>query len=179
VIAFAVSCDNQVDLLENFDQNLSASVRGTYTGHLTNSASNQSRPATLTVITQNDSLVSMHCLANDFDSTVMVRLYQNMDSIMVCSTENDFYSQYGRELNMDYMDFSHNMPQGWMGNNMNSNCWAGNDQWNAWTNHMNTQHASNDEHFGGFDMESNISYYTFRIKNGNNTYDEFFQGIKK
>lgn len=88
VIAFAVSCDNQTDSLKNFDPNLSAYVQGTYTGHLTNSASNQRRPATLTVITQYDSLVSMYYLANDFVSTDMVRLYQNMDNIMACSTGN-------------------------------------------------------------------------------------------
>ena len=65
-----------------------------------------------------------------------------------------------------------NMNQGWGNSN-----WAGTDQWNAWTNHMNTQHNQNDNHFGGFKPNMNSCIYKFSVQNSTN-YFEVFEGVK-
>jgi len=166
-------------------------VVGSYSGTLKNSNLKQSREATMTVSIQNDSLIMMHCVANNFDTTLTMQLYQNYDSVMVCYTGQDFFNEYGHNTN-NY-DFCTSQQSGWMndnwmndsnswGNNNNdwgSNNWAGDDQWNAWTNHMNTQHNENDEHYGGFNPEMNSCNYTFSMNDGNSDYSEMFEGIKK
>ncbi len=177
VAAIATSCDNQADLLGN-DLNLARSVSGVYDGTLTNSVTGQSRDATLTVTYENDSLVSLNCVADGFDTTMTMRLYQNYDSIMLCSTGDDFYEMYGHQYRGD-VDFSHSMDKNSMNHNMNCNCWAGDDQWNAWTNHMNTQHDADDRHYGGFDTKSHTSNFDFQMNDGQNMWFESFRGVKK
>ncbi|WP_430971581.1 hypothetical protein [Sunxiuqinia rutila] len=171
------------------DNTLASSVIGTYTGTLKSTATNQSSPATLNVTLINDSLVSMHCLSYNFDSTFTMQLYQNYDSIMVCHTGQEFYNEYGH--NRNNYDFCTNRQSGWENNawmndgncwgNMNqgwgNSNWAGTDQWNAWTNHMNTQHNQNDNHFGGFNPNMNSCIYKFSIENSSN-YLKVFEGVK-
>jgi hypothetical protein len=168
---------------------LASSVIGKYTGTLKSTATNQSSPATLNVTLINDSLVSMHCLSYNFDSTFTMQLYQNYDSIMVCHTGQEFYNEYGH--NRNNYDFCTNRQSGWENNawmndgncwgNMNqgwgNSNWAGTDQWNAWTNHMNTQHNQNDNHFGGFNPNMNSCIYKFSIENSSN-YLKVFEGVK-
>ena len=171
------------------DNTLASSVIGTYTGTLKSTATNQSSPATLNVTLINDSLVSMHCLSYNFDSTFTMQLYQNYDSIMVCYTGQDFFAEYGH--NRNNYDFCTNRQSGWTNNawmndgncwgNMNqgwgNSNWAGTDQWNAWTNHMNTQHNQNDNHFGGFNPKMNSCIFKFTIQNNFN-YFEVFEEVK-
>ncbi len=170
---------------------LASGVIGTYSGTLKNSGTNQSKNATLTVTMQNDSLVRMHCVAQNFDSTVMVQLYENHDSIMACYAGQDFYNEYGHNTN-NY-DFCNNqqsgwMNQGWMGdenhygnhnNNWGNSTWAGNEQWNAWTNHMNTQHNKTDRHYGGFNPTANTCFYEFAVLNSGTEHFEIFEGVKQ
>ena len=178
VAVISMSCDNEASKLGD-DLNLAKSVSGVYSGTLTNSATGQVRDATLTVTYENDSLISLHCEADDFDSTMTMQIYQNYDSVMICSTGDDFYRMYGHQYQGD-KDFSHSMDQSWMNHNMNcSNCWAGNDQWNAWTNHMNTQHDNDDRHYGGFDTESHTGKLDFQMDEGQNMWFESFRGVKK
>lgn len=169
---------------------LASEVVGTYTGTLKNSTTNVGETAIITVTIKNDSLIQLHCMADNFDSTIILQLYQNYDSIMVCFTGQNFYNEYGHNTN-NY-DFCNSRQSGWMNNNwmndgnhwMNHNTnwgntdWAGNDQWNAWTNHMNTQHNQNDLHYGGFNPSMNSCNYRFQMSNGNTHYYEFFTGVK-
>ncbi len=175
---FVVSCKKTYDIQENNNQSLASSVTGSYTGELKNSQTNQTVPASLTVSVQNDSMVAMHCVADQFDTTITMLLYQNYDSLMVCYTGQDFYDQYGHNLNNN--NFCNSKAAGWDdGWCMGNNCWGGEDQWNAWTNHLNTQHDSNDRHFGGFDVQGNACKYDFESSAGNTTYFESFTGFKK
>jgi hypothetical protein len=114
------------------DNTLASSVIGTYTGTLKSTATNQSSPATLNVTLINDSLVSMHCLSYNFDSTFTMQLYQNYDSIMVCYTGQDFFAEYGH--NRNNYDFCTNRQSGWTNNAwMNDgNCWGNMNQ--GWGN---------------------------------------------
>lgn len=181
------SCNKEEET--SLDNTLASSVIGTYTGTLKSTTTNQSSPATLNVTIINDSLVSMHCMSNNFDSTFIMQLYQNYDSIMVCYTGQDFYNEYGH--NRNNYDFCTNRQSGWTNNawmndgncwgNMNqgwgNSNWAGTDQWNAWTNHMNTQHNQNDNHFGGFNPNMNSCIFKFSIQNNSN-YFKVFEGVK-
>ena len=189
-LSILYSCDKS-DTIDSPNELLSSKVVGTYYGTLKSSTTNQNKEATLTVTMQNDSLIAMHCVADNFDSTLTMQLYQNYDSIMVCYTGQDFFNEYGHNTN-NY-DFCTSQQSGWMNNNwMNdttccdnndnnwgNNTWAGNDQWNAWTNHMNTQHNENDMHYGGFNPEKNSCNYIFSMNDGNNDYFEIFEGIRK
>ena len=180
VAVLFAACDNQSDQLFG-DVNLAKSVSGVYSGTMTNSQTGLSRDATLTVNYENDSLVSMHWKADDFDTTMMMRLYQNYDSVMVCSTGDDFYRQYGHNYQKD-KDYSHSMDKdSWMGmgHNGGCNCWAGNDQWNAWTNHINTQHDQDDDHLGRFDTRNRSCQFDIEVDDGNHTWMESFSGVKK
>jgi len=177
VIISACNKDETKDV-DPVNESLASNVEGTFTGTLKNTNTNQSRPATLTVTVLNDSVVTMHCIADNFDSSTTVRLYQNYDSIMVCYTGQNFYNQYGHNLNNN--DFCNSMPNGWSNDwcNNNNNCWGGEDHWNAWTNHLNTQHNENDPHFGGFNTESMSCYYSFLVNNINTNHSELFEGTK-
>ena len=180
------SCEEE----EIISESLSSEVIGTYTGTLKNSTTSQSRMASIEVISINDSLVSMHCVADGFDSTIVMQLYQNYDSIMLCYTGQVFYDEY--DHNKNNYDFCTNRQSGSMNNNwMNdgncwgnsnknwgNNTWAGNEQWNAWTNHMNTQHNQNDSHFGGFNPSMNSCIYKFSMPHNDANYFEIFQGVK-
>lgn len=167
---------------------LANEVAGTYSGTLKNSATNESKPATLSVTRVNDSLVSMHCVAAGFDTTLINLCYQNDNQIMLCYSGQDFFNQYGH--NMNNYNFCSSKQSGWMNNGwMNdSNCWgndninwgnkswAGNDQWNAWINHLNTQHNQNDMHYGIFNMSGHNCDYTFIIKTPSANYTQQFVG---
>ena len=185
------SCEKEGDLDETeIIESLASEVVGIYSGTLKNSATNQSKTASLTVTMENDSIVYLHCIAEGFDSTIVTQLYQNYDSIMICLTGQDFFNEYGHNRNS--YDFCYSRPSGWMNNawmndgsccgnssqNWGNNNWAGSDQWNAWTNHMNTQHNQSDTHFGGFDPAMNSCNYTFAMGNDPNSYFEVFSGIK-
>ena len=160
---------------------LAGAVQGTYSGQLKDSRTSQTSTATLTVTAQNDSVVTMQCVGDQFDTTFTVMLYQDYDTIMPCLTGQDFYNQYGRYLNSN--NFCTSRSENWNNNNNwgnNNNTWWGNgkDQWNAWTNHMNTQHQPGDQHFGMFNPSADSCTYSFQISTGDSTYYQTFSGAK-
>ncbi len=159
---------------------LAGSVQGTYSGQLKDSRTNQTGTATLTVTAQNDSVVTMQCTGSQFDTTLTVMLYQDYDTIMPCLTGQDFYNQYGRYLNS--RNFCTSKSNNWNSGNWgsNNNTWWGNgkDQWNAWTNHMNTQHQPGDQHFGMFNPGVDSCTYTFQVSTGDSLYYQTFSGVK-
>lgn len=184
------SCKKE-DTVNNTADSLASEVVGTYSGTLKNSTTNQSKVATITVTRQNDSLVTMHCVAGSFNTTVSIQLYQNNDSVLSCYTGQYFFNEYGHNTNS--YDFCNNQQSGWTndrwmnddncwGNNnidWGNSSWAGNNQWNAWTNHLNTQHNQNDHHYGGFDPTTNTCYYEFSTLNNSSVYFEIFEGTKQ
>ena len=177
---FATSCNK-----DNMDPGdpitpvkLANKVAGTYNGNITNTATNQTKPATVTVTAVNDSVVSIHCVADGFEQTHTLRLYDNNDKVMVCYTGQEFEGEYGHHLD-DETDFCNNQPDGWENDwCMNNNCWYQGDDSNAWTNHMNTQHDQNDVHYGDFEPGNNACNYDFKVVDGNSTYFQSFTGTK-
>jgi len=175
---FAVSC-KKTDINTN-NSDLSSSVSGTYSGVLKNSQTNQSVPGTLNVLAINDSVISMHCIADNFDTTINMMLYNNNDSIMMCFIGQDFYNEYGH--NLDNHNFCNSKPSGWHSGweNEHDNWWGDkNNMWNAWNNHMNTQHNPGDQHYVGFNPNTHSCNYSFTVATASATYSEIFIGTIK
>jgi len=154
VIIFLFSCEKSDDL--NFND-----ITGTYTGTLISGISRKSsnaeliKPATV-VVTSFGNQIQVHCFAEDFDTSVILDIYDHNDNVMVCLTEEEFENMYG-----------HMLGQGNMNGNMQNN---GTD----WMQHLNNEHLIGDEHFGGFNMQHHAFNYTFRKNNG----DFHFKGLK-
>lgn len=156
-LIFIFSCEKSDDLIND-------DITGTYIGTLILNQSNKSSetakaevvPATI-VISEVGNQIQVHCLAEAFDTTVILDIYHNGDDIMVCLTGDDFENMYG-----------HMYGQG--------NMMHGNMQHNGseWTQHLNNEHQEGDEHFGSFDMQHHSFNYTFRMSNG----DFHFQGTR-
>lgn len=148
------SCEKSDDL-NNTD------VMGTYVGTLTSSLTNRSSntesilPATLVVSSFGDQ-IQVHCIAENFDTTVILDIYNHNDNVMVCLTGEEFQNMYG-----------HMLGQGNMNGNMQNNG-------SGWTQHLNNEHQEGDEHFGSFEMQHHSFDYTFRMNDG----DFHFQGAK-
>jgi hypothetical protein len=155
VVIFLFSCEKSDDLNNN-------DVTGTYTGTLTSSLTSRSnnseliKPATV-VVSNFGNQIQVHCSAENFDTTVILDIYDYNDNVMVCLTGEEFENMYG-----------HMLGQGNTNGHMQNN---GAD----WMQHLNNEHQETDEHFGGFDMQNHTFNYTFKMNN-----EEFyFEGLKE
>ncbi|HDO06731.1 MAG TPA: hypothetical protein ENG85_03515 [Bacteroidetes bacterium] len=128
-------------------------VAGTYKGSLV--TGNLKHDGTADVSAVNDSIINIHCYDSvGFDTTFVMELYQNGDSVMLCSTGQDFYNQYGH-----YMTGQHHMYE--MGNMM-----GGSSGMTDWQQHISSQHQAGDMHYGDFDMEHGTFNYWFDNHSG-------------
>jgi len=134
-------------------------VAGTYQGFLT--ATNFKTAGTADVSSLNDSMVSIHCYDSvGFDTTFMMQLYQNGDSVMLCSTGQAFFNQYGRYMNS-------------MGSMM-----GGGSGMNEWQRFMNAQNDPGNGNYGSFDMNHGSFYYPFSDSTGTHPMHMNFNGSK-
>ena len=156
-ILFLISAILILFSCEKSDDLNSTDVTGTYVGTLTSSLTNRSSntesilPATLVVSSFGDQ-IQIHCIAENFDTTVILDTYNHNDNVMVCLTGQEFQNMYG-----------HMLGHGNMQNNGS-----------GWTQHLNNEHQEDDEHFGSFEMQHHSFNYTFRMNDG----DFHFQGAK-
>jgi hypothetical protein len=137
-------------------------VSGTYLGTLTTaglssrvSNSDAVTPATVTISNVGHE-IEVHCIADNFDVTVMLDTYENGDETMVCYTGTDFENMYG-----------HMPGESHMGDNMQGNN-------TEWMQHLNDDHEQGDEHYGEFNMQDHSFNFLFKTDNG----DFQFQGTK-
>ncbi|REE80299.1 hypothetical protein BX611_1941 [Lutibacter oceani] len=149
------ACDKNDDVAYN-------DVVGVYKGTLTtniagkSSSSKVNNIATAEVTMVGDQ-IEVHCFNDDFDTTIMLNLFEDGNMMNTCLTGSDFENMYG-----------HMMGQGNMNGNMSN-------MGSQWMQHLNNEHQDGDEHFGGFNMQNHSFEYTFKMENG-----EFhFQGQKK
>lgn len=148
------SCQKSDELNNN---DVTGTYVGTLTSNLVSRLSENAVPEDATVVVSMvGDQIQVHCFAADFDTTVMLDIYNNNDSIMVCLTGKDFGDMYGHMLGQDHMN----------GNMQNNGT--------EWMQHLNNEHQDSDEHFGGFDMSNHTFDFTFRMSNG----DYHFQGIR-
>lgn len=156
VLLISTSCQK-----DEFEQ--MKTVEGKYVGTLSNTNGLKSaigvadgeHGATADVTDAGNGQLMVHCYGGDLDTTFMLNYFENHDSLMVCSEEENFNAMYG-----------HKNSGGMMGGHMNNN---------GWQNHMNNSHRPSDEHYGGFDMNRRTFGYTFKMTNG----DLLFQGRKQ
>lgn len=155
VVAISIlftGCNDNEDLMYN-------DVVGVYEGTLTTNVSSKSISAktnsnATAVVTMVGDQIEVHCYNEDFDTTIMLNLFEEGNMINTCLTDSDFENMYGH-MQQD---------QGHMNGNGSE-----------WMQHLKNEHQDNDEHFGGFNMNNHSFDYTFKMENG-----EFhFQGTRK
>ena len=154
------------------NQSENKNVEGTYVGNFTTTstlksaqlAANINSSATAVVSKLNDEQIKIHCFGDELDSTFILNMYDNGDSLMVCLDGQDFKNEYGHMMGDGSMMGSGSM----MGNNSTE-----------WGKHMNGEHKVGDNHFGGFDMQNGTFGYSFKTMTGSSTNYKKFQGTKK
>ncbi|HYQ58208.1 MAG TPA: hypothetical protein VEP89_12785 [Draconibacterium sp.] len=154
------ACNKEDDLSIN-------TIEGSYVGTLSGTGSLKSAEtwmtsATADVVKTSEGEIQVHCFGDEIDTTFMLNYFENHDSLMVCLEGEAFEEMYGHMNSGGMMGGSN----GGMMGGMN-----GTD----WQNHMSSMHQEGDEHFGGFDMMGKSFGYTFKMPNGDMT----FQGTKQ
>lgn len=158
IIALA-SCEKDNDT--NFND-----ITGIYEGTLSTDVASKTiakttstlgDPATSEITIVGDQ-IQVHCYNDNFDITLMLDLFSDNENIQVCLTGDDFEEMYGH-----MSTYAGGMMGGMMGNT------------NQWTQHLNDEHESDDQHFGGFDMGNHSFEYTFNIEG----MEYHFEGFKQ
>jgi len=172
LVSFVVSCE----MSDINPETTGASIEGTYVGTLTNVNSlkgttlsnNEGHDAVAEVKDMGNGEIQVHCYGEEMDTTFMLNYYENHDSVMVCMNGEAFEEMYGHEMGCGTNE-SEMMGSGSGGGMMGSGggMMGGNTEGmmngNAnWTDHMNNEHSEGDEHFGGFDMNTNSFEYIIR-----------------
>lgn len=144
------ACDNDDDFTNK-------DVVGVYEGTLTTNIaekSNDLKPnnSATAVVTMVGDEIEVRCYNDDFDTTIMLNLFEDGNMVNTCLTGSAFENMYGHEMGHGNMD------------GMGS----------EWMQHLNNEHQDDDEHFGGFNMQNQSFEYTFKMEDG-----EFhFQGTR-
>ena len=134
-------------------------LAGIYYGEFTPvSGGGDVSPGKVEVENTDNADLSVHCLGNGLDTTIIVNAYDDGDSIMVCDTSIDFNDDYHRMQS---------------GSNMMS--MANNDE-TDWMQHMNDAPDSSNIRFGGFDMTNNSFFCDITTADGDSLR---FTGSKK
>lgn len=156
LLTFIVSCEKSDDLINN---DIAGTYEGTLTidlGKKTDNSKTTNNIATAIVSMVGDQ-IEVHCFGDNFDTTIMLDIYENGSDISVCLTGTEFENMYGHMVGQSNMN----------GNMQNMD--------SEWMQHLNNDHQSGDEHFGGFDMQHHSFNYTFTTDHGN----YHFEGTKK
>ncbi|PHQ56360.1 MAG: hypothetical protein COC16_03390 [Lutibacter sp.] len=154
-----VSCEKENDTNVNdiagiYQGTLSADVASKTTAKSTSTTGD---PATAEITLVGDQ-IQVHCYNDDFDITLMLDLFSDEENIQVCLTGDDFEEMYGH-----MSTYGGGMMGGMTGNS------------NQWSQHLNDDHESGDQHFGGFDMGNHSFEYTFNVEG----MEYYFEGFKQ
>ena len=156
VFVLALSCQKakqtEIDLTEN--------VVGTYKGTLTQPGLKIALEATTDVTKTNFNIVQIHCYSTVLDTTFVMELFENGDSLMVCNIGTDFITQYGHTR-------------------MNEHHMMGSTNWQDWMHHLNEEHRQDDEQFGGFNIMDHNFGYRFIMSDPHKNYILQFNGTKQ
>ncbi|MCF8235660.1 MAG: hypothetical protein K9G67_12180 [Bacteroidales bacterium] len=135
------ACDKDDNNDNKPQTDLSQTVSGSYKGSITFSDDpGSTQDAVMEVSAASENTVEMNLMSDMLDTTFMMNLYGNGDSVMVCFTGERFNQEYDHHLDED-----HHM----MGNHGHMD----------WDHHMDEQHEPGDEHYGGFDMNHHSLNY--------------------
>ena len=135
------SCSEHPSYMDNVD--LTKDIVGDYIGYMAiGNSSDQNVPATVNINKLTSSSVEVNFQCEVLDTMIIFDLYENMDSVMVCLTGDDFNNHYGHSKSgMHHI--------------------GDNDDMNDWGHHMDDDHQSGDRHFGGFDMINHTFNFSF------------------
>jgi hypothetical protein len=166
-----ISCEKETKILDK-------SIDGTYVGEFINSNTlksvldNPMGDSATAIITMMDSTqIKFHCYGSNFDSTLILNMFDDDDSMYVCLTGNDFNHEYGHMMGYG---------NGMMGNGMGmGNGHMMTDTTTKWGKHLYNDHKPGDMHFGGFNMMDHTFDYAFKMMNGNAINYMHFHGKKK
>ena len=152
---FFATCDKNTDTISTNSLN---DLTGTYYGeYVSVSGQSVSKAGTVSVENASGSELSIHCLAEDLDTTYMVNAYDDGDSIMACDTSVDFSDDYHMS-DHDHMMMSMD------------------DYETDWMHHMEDAHDTFDIRFGGFSMTDHSFSCDFTTSSGDTL---SFTGNKK
>lgn len=139
----------------NPQTDLSQTVSGSYKGSITSSDDpGSTQNAVMEVSAAGENSVEMNLMSEMLDTTFMLNLYENGDSVMVCLYGEDFNEMYGH-----YLDEDHHMMDG--NGHMD------------WDHHMDEQHEPGDEHYGGFEMNHHSLNYRIIPEGQTDIYYQF------
>jgi len=164
---------------EKSDDPSSTGIEGTYVGAFSTSNSLKSipldglvgGPGTTEVSLMGDYQIEVHCFGEEIDTTFMLGYYEHNDSVMVCLLGDEFAEMYGHMLGEGHMLGSGHMSGGMMGNL--------DPEETEWMHHMDDEHTSHDDHFGGFDMDDRTFTYSFKMMEESPSIYLKFHGVKK
>lgn len=160
-----VSCEKETQT--DTELSYGEQIAGTYTGTFSIDGLKSGTDAFAEVEMNSDSSIWVHCYGGEIDTTFMLEIFENNDSIMVCLTGDDFFNEYGH-----MSGHTDNMGGGMMGGSGH----MGSDS-SGWEHHMEDSHTEGDEHFGGFDTMNHSFNYSFRNPADQNTFIHF-EGTK-
>ncbi|MCF6184457.1 MAG: hypothetical protein L3J56_07505 [Bacteroidales bacterium] len=158
LVTFTVACNKK-----NNVQDLSSEISGIYTGTLKSNNQKNVSDAVADISESGDNQIEIHCYGNDIDTTFVQRLFDDGDTIQMCSVGDAFYNEYGHQMtnqseHHDMMKDSEGM---------------------SWAHHMDEEHDENDEHYGFFNLSEGTFSYTFNLMSGGVAYTAIFNGTKK
>lgn len=150
-----VSCEK-----EKAGPDLADLVVGTYTGTISETPLKAGVTATTDVTKSDYNKVTIHTYSTAIDTTFMMELFENGDSLMVCNLGDDFFRQYGH----DRMGQHHMM---------------GSSSDLDWMHHMDEEHQPGEEHFGGFNMTNHTFGYKYIMNDTGGDFALLFNGTRQ
>ncbi|MGM1056652.1 MAG: hypothetical protein ACQEWG_12255 [Bacteroidota bacterium] len=147
-------------------------IEGTYVGTLTgfdNAKSetglNTDEAAIAEIRKTGNELIEVHLYSDGMDTTFVLNHYEHNNSVLVCLVGDDFENMYGHMLGQGHRN------GGMMGDMRNGET--------EWMHHLSDEHQEEDEHFGGFEMQTHTFGYRLNMMDGNTPYHLKFQGKKE
>ncbi|NOY36018.1 MAG: hypothetical protein GXO83_00405 [Chlorobi bacterium] len=141
---------------------LISEITGTYTGYFTDGSSLKSArhdsSATAEITALGEDQIQVWCYGHGLDTTLVLDIYENNDSIMVCMTGDAFETEYGH------------MKGHQMGHGMHD--FSGTE----WMHHLSDEHTTGDKHYGMFDTINHTFEYTFMMMSNDSLYYSKFHG---
>ena len=135
-------------------------VTGTYAGTLRSSTIAEESAQGEISLSADDQII-FHCYSNNFDSTMVLDVFEDHDNIYVCNTGEAFESEYGHVMGQGHMMHGNNIT----GTN--------------WEHHLAEEHSQDDKHYGFYEKKDHMFYYTFHMSENNIEYELKFQGTKQ
>jgi len=165
IAIFLSSCSKEESNTNGTVSNLVGTYSGNYIITAQNSAlkalgySNDTLPATATIINYHDSAIMVHCIGTSFDSTLILNVFDDNDSIMACLTGTDFENHYGHMSHGGHMI-------GMM---------SGQTDWQKF---CSSEAINPNDYFGMYNKANRTFECGFMINRSDSTFSIRFHGIK-